>query len=99
MSKILPSSFIARAARARPGPIASSTVVPVTGASNWRTEPSGRVMAGMDQNPLFLGLAGLDMAPDQSLGKPFIRATGVSGGFRDLPVQHRLIHIQRCFTH
>ena len=22
-------------------------VVPVTGASNWRTEPSGRVMAGM----------------------------------------------------
>ena len=46
-STVLPSSFIARAARARPGPIAAATSVPVTGASNWRTEPSGRVMAGM----------------------------------------------------
>jgi hypothetical protein len=29
--------------------------VPVTGASNWRTEPSGRVMAGIGQHPLFQG--------------------------------------------
>ena len=50
-STILPSSFIASAARARPGPIASATVVPVTGASNRRTEPSGRVMAGMGWGP------------------------------------------------
>src|SRR5690242_4822361 len=43
----LPSSFIARAARARPGPIASATVAPVTGASKWRTDLSGRLMAGI----------------------------------------------------
>ena len=43
----MPSSFIASAARARPGPIAAASVVPVTGPSKRRTEPSGRVMAGM----------------------------------------------------
>ena len=32
-STILPSTFMASAARARPGPIAAATVVPVTGAS------------------------------------------------------------------
>src|SRR5271166_107856 len=45
----LPLSFIATAARARPGPMAAATSVPDTGASNWRTEPSGSVMAGMGQ--------------------------------------------------
>ena len=57
-STSLPSSFMARAARARPGPIASATVVPVTGASKRRTEPSGRVMAGMGAGPLVLGRQG-----------------------------------------
>ena len=46
-STSLPSSFIASAARASPGPIAAATVVPATGASNERTEPSGSVMAGI----------------------------------------------------
>src|SRR5271166_4072707 len=45
----LPLNFIARAARARPGPMAAATSVPDTGASNWRTEPSGSMMAGMGQ--------------------------------------------------
>ncbi len=50
-----PSSCMARAARARPGPIDAASSVPVTGASKRRTEPSGRVMAGMYRASSFAG--------------------------------------------
>ena len=36
-------------------PMAAAISVPVTGASNWRTEPSGRVMAGIVKGPLMVG--------------------------------------------
>jgi len=41
-SIILPSTRIASAALARPGPIADAISAPLTGLSNCRTEPSGK---------------------------------------------------------
>src|SRR5881275_1026276 len=38
----LPSTLTARAALARPGPMAAAISAPLTGLSNFRTEPSGK---------------------------------------------------------
>src|SRR6188508_1951684 len=43
-SFILPSTLTASAALARPGPIAAAISAPLTGLSNFRTEPSGNEM-------------------------------------------------------
>src|SRR5262245_8953567 len=43
-SASLPSTFIASAALARPGPIEAAISAPLTGLSNDRTEPSGKEM-------------------------------------------------------
>src|SRR5690606_8625617 len=44
-SRSSPLTFTASAALARPGPIDSATSCPVTGPSNFLTEPSGKVIA------------------------------------------------------
>jgi hypothetical protein len=46
-SRSSPFSFTARAALARPGPMAAATSAPVTGLANWRWLPSGSVIVGM----------------------------------------------------
>src|SRR5690606_1460918 len=47
VSTSLPSTLPASAALARPGPMLAATSWTETGLSNERTEPSGRVMAGI----------------------------------------------------
>src|SRR5207237_7848243 len=51
VSTSLPSTLPASAALARPGPIAAATSPTDTGASNGRTEPSGRRMLIIGTNP------------------------------------------------
>jgi hypothetical protein len=48
-SRRVPSTSIASAALLRTGPMLAATSAPVTAPSNWRMEPSGRVMAGMEK--------------------------------------------------
>src|SRR6185312_1752883 len=74
------STLMASAALARPGPIAAAISAPVTGPGNWRTLPSGNVMAMDCELDAFMA-AGL--AEGQSGGNLVDREIGKHGTAQD----------------